>query len=53
MEQIQKDQRWQELLKNLPNLDTETLCYIIQNNLPPEDFNKLLTGAAPLRQGLD
>jgi hypothetical protein len=32
----------------LPNLDTETLCYIIQNNLPPEDYEKLLTGAATI-----
>jgi hypothetical protein len=30
-------------MKNLPNLDTETLCYIIENDLSRKDYEKLLT----------
>ncbi len=29
-------------MKNLPNLDTETLCYIIENNLSREDYESIL-----------
>lgn len=29
-------------MKNLPNLDTETLCYIIENDLSRSDYEKFL-----------
>lgn len=29
-------------MKNLPNLDTDTLCYIIDNNLTQKDYEMIL-----------
>lgn len=42
LKQIQQDKHCQELLKSLPNLDSETLCQIIQNNIPLQEYEKLL-----------
>ena len=29
-------------MNNLPNLDTETICYIIENKITPKDCEKIL-----------
>lgn len=38
---IQLDKRCQEFMKNLPNLDTDTLCYIIENNLSRKEYENI------------
>ena len=38
---IQLDKRCQEFMKNLPNLDTDTLCYIIENNLTRKEYENI------------
>lgn len=40
---IENDQRSLDLLKSMPNIDTETLCYIIENDLSRSDYEKLLS----------
>jgi len=30
-------------MSNLPNFDTDTLCYIIENKLTPKDCETILT----------
>lgn len=41
--QIQQDRKSVELMSNLPNYDTDTLCFIIENKLTPKDCEQILT----------
>lgn len=43
LKQIKQDRRSVELMSNLPNFDTDTLCHIIENKLTPKDCEKILS----------
>lgn len=42
LNKINQNKKNAELMNKLPNLDTETICYIIENKITPKDCEKIL-----------
>lgn len=42
LNRLKQKQKNAELMNKLPELDTETICYIIENKITPKDCEKIL-----------